>query len=117
MQRPLAVVQRPLTVEQSLRTVAKLDRSDGNGYHAGVEARRPKMLECATRRYEMGDKIKVYQKPTCSKCREAIGVLKERGADFESINYYEAPLTEKDLKALIKKLGIAPRELLRKNEQ
>ena len=65
----------------------------------------------------MGDKIRVYQKPTCSKCREAIGVLKERGADFESINYYEAPLTEKDLKALITKLGIAPRELLRKNEQ
>lgn len=65
----------------------------------------------------MGDKIKVYQKLTCSKCREAIGVLKERGADFESINYYEAPLTEKDLKALIRKLGIAPRELLRKNEQ
>ena len=44
-------------------------------------------------------------------------MLKERGADFESINYYEAPLTEKDLKALIKKLGITPRELLRKNEQ
>ena len=46
-----------------------------------------------------------------------IGVFKERGADFESINYYGAPLTEKDLKALIRRLGIAPRDLLRKNEQ
>jgi len=73
--------------------------------------------EVAVQRYEMVDKIKLYQKPTCSKCREAIWVLKERGADFESINYYETPLAEKDLKALIKKLGIAPRELLRKNEQ
>jgi arsenate reductase len=65
----------------------------------------------------MGDKIKVYQKPTCSTCRTTLGVLKERGADFEAINYYETPLTEQQLRGLIKKLGIAPRDLLRKGEQ
>ena len=65
----------------------------------------------------MSDKIKVYQKPTCSKCRTTIGMLKERGAAFETINYYEKPLSFDELRKLIHKLGITPRDLLRKSEQ
>ncbi len=65
----------------------------------------------------MSDRIKVYQKPTCSKCRTTIGLLRERGADFESINYYETPLVVEELRELINKLGITPRDLLRKGEQ
>jgi arsenate reductase len=65
----------------------------------------------------MSDQIKVYQKPTCSKCRTTLGILRERGADFESINYYEKPLEVEELRDLIDKLGIAPRDLLRKGEQ
>lgn len=65
----------------------------------------------------MSDMIKVYQKPTCSKCRTTIGLLKDRGAAFEAINYYEKPLGIDELRKLIDKLGIAPRDLLRKSEQ
>jgi len=65
----------------------------------------------------MSDKIKIYQKPTCSKCRTTIGLLKDRGADFESINYYDTPLSVQELRSLVDKLGIAPRDLLRKGEQ
>lgn len=65
----------------------------------------------------MTDQIKIYQKPTCSKCREAIGILKERGMNFEAINYYETPLDAEQLRELIEQMGIAPRELLRKGEQ
>ena len=65
----------------------------------------------------MSERIKIYQKPTCSKCRTTIGLLRDRGADFDSINYYEKPLTVEELRKLIGKLGIAPRELLRKGEQ
>lgn len=65
----------------------------------------------------MSEKIKVYQKPTCSKCRVTMGILKERGAEFESINYYENPLDASKLRKLIDKLGITPRQLLRKGEQ
>jgi arsenate reductase len=64
----------------------------------------------------MTDKIKIYQKPTCSKCRETLGILRERGVDFDSINYYETPLTVDELRSLVKKLGVPPRDLLRKNE-
>lgn len=65
----------------------------------------------------MSEKITIYQKPTCSKCRTTIGLLKERGAHFEAINYYEKPLNFGELRKLIDKLGIAPRDLLRKGEQ
>lgn len=65
----------------------------------------------------MSDKIKVYQKPTCSKCRTTIGRLKDKGVAFETINYYERPLSFDELRKLIDKLGVAPRDLLRKSEQ
>lgn len=64
----------------------------------------------------MSDKIKVYQKPTCTTCRKTLGRLKECGVEFEAVNYYKTPLTEPELRALIDKLGIPPRELLRKGE-
>ncbi|MCI0486865.1 MAG: arsenate reductase (glutaredoxin) [Blastocatellia bacterium] len=65
----------------------------------------------------MSEKIKVYQKPTCTKCRQTIGILKDRGADFEAINYYEQPLSAGELRGLIEKLDLSPRDLLRKGEQ
>jgi arsenate reductase (glutaredoxin) len=65
----------------------------------------------------MSDKITVYQKPTCSKCRETLGILKERGVEFEAINYYETPVTKEELRVLLDKLGISPRQLLRKGEE
>ena len=65
----------------------------------------------------MSDKIKIYQKPTCTKCRMTIGILKDRGVAFDSINYYENPLSADELRKLIDKLGIEPRELLRKDEK
>jgi arsenate reductase len=65
----------------------------------------------------MTDKIKVYQKPTCSKCRTTLGLLRDRGVEFEAVNYYETPLGDAELRELIAKLGISPRELMRKDEQ
>jgi arsenate reductase len=65
----------------------------------------------------MSEKITVYQKPTCSKCRVTVGILKDRGVEFDAINYYETPVTTEELRGLIEKLGITPRELLRKDEQ
>jgi arsenate reductase len=65
----------------------------------------------------MSDKITIYQKPTCSKCRETLALLNENGAEFESVNYYETPLTKDELRDLINKLGIPAKELLRKGEE
>lgn len=64
----------------------------------------------------MSDKLTIYQKPTCTKCRTTLRLLRERGAEFESINYYEQRLTAAELRALLKKLRLAPRDVLRKDE-
>ena len=65
----------------------------------------------------MSEKITVYQKPTCTKCKSTLKILRDRKADFEAVNYYETPLAAGELRELIRKLRISPRELLRKDEQ
>jgi arsenate reductase len=67
-------------------------------------------------RTEMKKKITVYQKPTCNQVPHDGGSIKGRGVEFDAINYYETPITESDLRGLLKKLGLAPRDILRKDE-
>ena len=64
----------------------------------------------------MNKKVTVYQKPTCSKCRTTLRLLRERGVEFEAIDYYETPFTEANLRMLLSKLGMAAGEILRKDE-
>ncbi len=60
--------------------------------------------------------ITIYQKPTCSTCREAIRLLKDSGKPFTSINYYEQPFTKEQLKGLLEKAGLSPKDVLRTKE-
>ena len=60
--------------------------------------------------------ITIYQKPTCSTCREAVQLLKESGKPFTAINYYEHTFTKGQLKSLLKKAGLSPRDVLRTKE-
>ncbi len=59
----------------------------------------------------------VYQKPTCTTCRQVYQALKESGVEMESVNYYLEPLSEAKLKELVKKMGIKASELFRKKEE
>lgn len=65
----------------------------------------------------MSNKITIFQKPTCSKCRATLSILKDSNEEFESINYYEEPLTGEQLRDLHKKLGLSVRDMLRSEEQ
>jgi len=62
------------------------------------------------------EKITIYVKPTCTTCRKVLKILRESEADFDSVNYFEEPLSKKTLTQLVKSLGIPPRDLLRINE-
>ncbi len=62
------------------------------------------------------DKIRIYQKPTCSTCREADRILRESGVEYDKVNYIIEPPGEEKLRQLIAKMGIAPRDLLRTKE-
>ena len=64
----------------------------------------------------MSNKLTMYQKPTCSKCRATISLLKDSGQEFEMVNYYETPLTVEQLRGLIEKLGMNAWDLLRSDE-
>lgn len=60
--------------------------------------------------------IVVYQKPTCTTCRQVHAALAESGVDFETVNYYVDPIPKKKLTDLLRKLRMTPRELLRTRE-
>ncbi len=61
-------------------------------------------------------KITIYQKPTCTTCREVYKILKDSGVDFDAVNYYIDPIPKKKLKELLKKMRMKPQELLRTKE-
>jgi len=61
-------------------------------------------------------KVALYYNPRCSKCREALCLLEEKGVEPEIIEYLKTPPTEKQLKDLLKKLGLKPQDILRKKE-
>ena len=60
--------------------------------------------------------ITIYQKPTCTTCRQVYTALKESGVDFDAVNYYTDPIPKTKLKDLLRKMGLAPRDLLRTRE-
>ncbi|HTP40962.1 MAG TPA: arsenate reductase family protein [Nitrospiria bacterium] len=62
-------------------------------------------------------KITIYQKPTCTTCRQVYAALKESGVDFDSVNYYIDPISKAKLKELIGKMGIKAPELFRTKEE
>ncbi len=64
----------------------------------------------------MKEKITVYEKPTCSTCRQLDKILRESGADYEKINYYVQPLSQAKITELLKKMGMPARDLLRTKE-
>lgn len=61
-------------------------------------------------------KIVIYQKPTCTTCRQVHAALKASGVDFDAINYYVDPIPKKKLIELLRKMKMTPRELLRTKE-
>ena len=61
-------------------------------------------------------KMTIYQKPTCSTCREAIKLVKESGQQYTAVNYYERPFTKGKLKGLLKKAGLQAKDVLRTKE-
>ena len=61
-------------------------------------------------------KITIYQKPTCTTCRQVHAALKESGVDFDAVNYYVDLIPKKKLSELLRKMKMSPRELLRTKE-
>ena len=62
--------------------------------------------------------IKIYHNPRCSKSRQTLAILEEKGKEPEIIKYLETPPTEDDLREIIRMLGLSSaRELMRRKEK
>jgi arsenate reductase len=61
-------------------------------------------------------KITIYQKPTCTTCRQVHAALRDAGVDFDAVDYYVDPIPKVKLQELLRKMGIPARQLLRTNE-
>lgn len=62
------------------------------------------------------EKITIYQKPTCSTCKQIYQAIEESGIDFESIDYYTTRISNEKIKELVHKIGIPMKDILRKKE-
>ncbi len=60
--------------------------------------------------------ITVYEKSTCTTCRNLHTLLTERGVDFEAVEYVVDGLPEEKIRELLAKAGIGPREAIRARE-
>lgn len=61
--------------------------------------------------------ITIYHNPRCSKSRQTLTLLEEKGIEPRIVRYLETPPDTATLRDLVARLGIAPRDLLRKGEQ
>ena len=64
----------------------------------------------------MSEQIVVWHNPRCSKSRNGIKYLDEKGVEYEIRRYLDEPPTVEELKTVLKKLRMSPRELMRTKE-
>jgi len=60
--------------------------------------------------------LSIYHNPRCSKSRQTLALLTERGLSPTIIKYLDTPPTAAELTEVIAKLGISARQLLRTGE-
>jgi arsenate reductase len=61
--------------------------------------------------------LKIYHNPRCSKSRQTLALIEEKGLTPTIIRYLESPPDAAEISDLLMKLGISARALLRKGEQ
>ena len=60
--------------------------------------------------------VTIYHNPRCSKSRQTLALLEKKGAAPRVVDYLKTPPSAGELKAILKKLGLKPRDLMRKGE-
>jgi arsenate reductase len=60
--------------------------------------------------------VRIWHNPRCSKSRNAVTLLEEKGVDAEVVKYLDTPPSKEELVDMLKMLGIGARELMRTKE-
>jgi arsenate reductase (glutaredoxin) len=61
--------------------------------------------------------VTIYHNPSCGTSRNVLAMLHERGIKPKVIEYLKTPLSQSELKQLLKELKMPPRDLLRAKEK
>lgn len=61
--------------------------------------------------------VTIYHNPRCSKSREALALLRDRGLEPDVVLYLDTPPDAAGLKTLLRQLGLPARALLRTKEE
>ncbi|MCY3828936.1 MAG: arsenate reductase (glutaredoxin) [Rhodospirillaceae bacterium] len=60
--------------------------------------------------------VTIWHNPRCSKSRQALKLLTDRGIEPAIVEYLKAPPSPTELRDALDRLGMAPRELMRRKE-
>ena len=60
--------------------------------------------------------VTIFHTPRCSKSRRSLELLEARGIKPNIVEYLKQPPSAAELKAILRKLGMRPRDLLRRGE-
>ena len=60
--------------------------------------------------------VTIYHNPRCSKSRQTLALIEEKGVTPTVVEYLQAPPTAAELREIVRKLGIRPEALVRKGE-
>lgn len=61
-------------------------------------------------------KVTIYHNNRCSKSRCALELIEKKTKDFRVVEYLKNPPSEKELKDMLKKLGMKAEDIIRKKE-
>jgi arsenate reductase len=60
--------------------------------------------------------VTIYHNPRCSKSRQTLELLENKGVKPKVVKYLETPPSVAELTRILKKLGLKPRDILRESE-
>lgn len=60
--------------------------------------------------------ITIWHNPRCSKSRQTLQLLRDRGIEPTIVEYLKTPPSEAELSSALNALGIEPRDLMRRKE-
>lgn len=60
--------------------------------------------------------VTIMHNPRCSKSRQTLSLLREKGVEPKIVEYLETPPNADEFKAILSKLGLGPRDVIRRGE-
>jgi arsenate reductase len=60
--------------------------------------------------------MKIYHNPRCSKSRQTLQLIKDAGAEVEIVEYLKNIPTAEEIKMILMKLHLSPKDIIRKGE-